>query len=257
MASTSVFNRGHLPIPVTADAHTKKGLIMHIAKRNETMCREPAAALGEAHAGPRPSTIGKRNWVKIDNRKAHYNGRTMPELAFWVPDYLLRLVWHGGYQGEAWRPDGVYVVDRIRHLRIPGNSGGDLVAEQWFDGATSEFVTLEVRTRAATPLDEYQMLQRHPMAPAGRRRKHLKCVTKHVIDLGLPKEYRLEDFGACSMLLRAVRRILFGGESNRPMGLALEAFFDDEGNFDFASDLPLNQATVAAPHMWPEVAVGL
>jgi len=143
-------------------------------------------------------------------------GKTLPQIIFADPDWFFWAVEENIFENKGpLRNEASNLDRRARAIRIPNNPHHRLLAEYVFYPPYGTFSELHI-VRADTPLHE-------GASPTTRMR---------VIDLSVPRSVKGYDKLGYELIIRDVKRILFGDATFRMTRQRCEQFFDNVGNFE-------------------------
>ena len=148
-------------------------------------------------------------WSKL---LAIHHNRTLPEVMFKDPDWFFFLYFNKKFYRDLLdEVEDVYL--KACHIRIPGNEGGDLVAEYVF--SRGEFIELRIVPRE------------RPVEATGTQ-----TIRKNAIDMSVLYSQRGYDKRGYRVFMRDMKEILFGNASARMSKERCEKFFNNSQNFD-------------------------
>jgi hypothetical protein len=145
------------------------------------------------------------NTVRIGKHK----GSTLPQVVWRDPDYFFWAIEDSMFRSGSLRVQAADIYQRATHIKIPRQ---DHVAIYLVDPTSSKFTKLLLEPRS--------------------RRGHEEHVSGNVIDLSVPRSLSSYDKTGSRLLIKDVKRILFGSSTRRMTKERCEKFFEDDDNFE-------------------------
>lgn len=143
-----------------------------------------------------------------------YMGKTLPQVLFTDPDWFFWAMEEKAFKSAGLKREAALLDRRARRIRIPQETGEDLVVEYFIHPQAMEFSGMQLVPRTR-PL--------HQGSSPTRR--------GDVIDMSMPRRIAPYDKLGGKLLVSDLKHLLFGSKRHVMTRQRAEAFFDEARNF--------------------------
>lgn len=152
------------------------------------------------------------NWTVL--KFGRHKGKSLPQIVFADPDWFFWAWEKNAFDAHGLKAEATLINKRARKIRIPKDGNVERDAEY----------IIHPSTKNVTDVDFVPKSQPFTHGAGG-------TIRKTVIDLSVARSVQNYDKKGGELVLRAVKPVLFPGKKRLTKAL-LEAFFDDDSNFD-------------------------